>query len=126
MNFLLHVKWGVDLMNLTGKRPCEECVNHDLCSYAWCDALLEREYRILMDGNDCWEPNIIPMKDLKRNDVFELNGRIEIAIDDVSNGYVWTTTPQFFNDECIYGYTSASILKIDESEVRLIKRECSQ
>lgn len=113
-------------MNLTGKRPCEECVNHDLCSYAWCDALLEREYRILMDGNDCWEPNIIPMKDLKRNDVFELNGRIEIAIDDVSNGYVWTTTPQFFNDECIYGYTSASILKIDESEVRLIKRECSQ
>lgn len=49
-------------MNLTEERPCEECANYDSCSYSWCDSLLERGYRIHMDGNDCWEPNMIPMK----------------------------------------------------------------
>lgn len=50
-------------MSLTEESPCEECANYDLCSYAWCDALLERGYRILMDCNDCWEPNMMPMKE---------------------------------------------------------------
>lgn len=63
----------------------------------------------------------IPMKNLRSGDVFEKDGRVEAAIDITASGYVWVTRPEYYRSDAVYGYTSAALVPIEDTEVELIK-----
>lgn len=63
-------------------------------------------------------------KDLVSGDVFEYNGKIEVATDGGAYmGCMWTTNEEYYIDwdnnpkGLCYGYTSASIIEIDDNEL---------
>lgn len=60
------------------------------------------------------------MRDLRTGDVFVRGGLTYIAIADPYYGTVWVTKPEFVNENGVYSYTSAALLKYepeDEAEV---------
>ena len=104
---------------MNNEKDCRNCKYGDTCATNYCDAVLSRAYNI-RDGKDCWKANLIPMKNLKKRNVFEKNGVIEVAIDDAYNGYIWVTTPNYYNESGMYTYTSAALLPIEDINVRFI------
>lgn len=51
-------------------------------------------------------------------DVFEYQGRTEVAISDYSNGFVWVSSIERYEDaRKSPGYTNATLLKINEDAV---------
>lgn len=107
---------------MTDKKDCRNCKYGDTCATNYCDAVWERAYNI-RDGKDCWEANLIPMKNLKNRNVFEKDGVVEVAISDAYNDYIWTTTPNYYNEDGMYTYTSAALLQIEDVNVRLIWKD---
>ena len=95
------------------------CKHGDTCATNYCDAVWGRAYNI-RKGKDCWEANLIPMKNLKNGNVFEKDGVVEIALSDAYNDYIWTTTPNHYDKDGMYTYTSAALLQIEDVNVRLI------
>lgn len=98
---------------------CSNCKYSDTCGSNYCDAARTRVYNISR-GYDCWEPKYIPMSQLKRGNVFIHNGYVSVAIDDANDELVWTTRIEYYNDDGIYGYTSASIENTDNTQVQFI------
>ena len=109
-------------LEIMKRKNCRNCKHGETCASNYCDAVWEQAYNI-RDGKDCWEPNLISMKDLKNRNVFEKDGRIEVAISDVCSGYIWITNPEYYNEAGIYGYTSAALLQVKNVNVRLIEKD---
>lgn len=60
------------------------------------------------------------MNNLRTGDVFVRDDFTYVAIADPYYGTVWVTTPEYVNEEGVYGYTSAALLQYepdDEAEV---------
>lgn len=69
-------------------------------------------------------PQTKKMRDLRTGDVFVRDDFTYVAIDDPYYGTVWVTTPEYVNEEGVYGYTSAALLQYEpEDEVRVIDKD---
>lgn len=64
------------------------------------------------------------MNNLRTGDVFVRDDFTYVAIADPYCGTVWVTTPEYVNEEGVYGYTSAVLLQYEpEDEVRVIDKD---
>lgn len=64
------------------------------------------------------------MNNLRTGDVFVRDDFTYVAIADPYYGTVWVTTPEYVNEEGVYGYTSAALLQYEpEDEVRVIDKD---
>ena len=64
------------------------------------------------------------INNLRTGDVFVRDNFTYVAIADPYYGTVWVTTPEFVNEEGVYGYTSAALLQYEpDDEVRVIDKD---
>lgn len=64
------------------------------------------------------------MRDLETGDIFEREGFTYVAIADPYYGTVWATKPEYVNEEGVYSYTSALLLKFNpEDEIRIVGKD---
>lgn len=74
-------------------------------------------YEILSIG----EHKCINVCEIKPGDVFIRNNQIRVSIDELYNGYMWTTLPEYYNGGEVYSYTAAypEIINHDEYVYRI-------
>lgn len=69
-------------------------------------------------------PQTKKMCDLRIGDVFVRDNFTYVAIADPYYGTVWVTTPEYVNEDDVYGYTSAILLQYKPDEqVKVIGRD---
>lgn len=51
-------------------------------------------------------------KNIVKGDCFEYDNSLYVAIDDFSEGYIWITKPEYYNQFGTYSYTSAGALQV--------------
>lgn len=69
-------------------------------------------------------PQIKKMCDLRIGDVFVRGIFTYVAIDSPHDNTIWVTVPELVNEEDIYGYTSAILLKYKPNDkVKVISKD---
>ena len=54
-------------------------------------------------------------KYLSAGDVFLYNNEEKVCVDGYSKEGIWVTIPKYYNENMIYGYTSATMISIDSN-----------
>ena len=76
--------------------------------------------KALREITNQFETTYKKMDKLEAGDVFFRNQEINVCIDNANSGYVWITTPEYYNQQMDYSYTSAYPEKIEDEYVQVI------